>query len=97
MIKESTCQCRRCGFDPWVGEFPWSREWKPTPVFLLGNFHGQKSLVGYSLWGHKELDTTEHTYRDFNKTFVSLRLERIDIFAVKHLLRVSYMPGMDLL
>ena len=47
--------------------------------------------------GHKVSDTTEHTYRDFNKTFVSLRLERIDIFAVKHLLRVSYMPGMDLL
>ena len=35
------------------------REWQPTPVFLPGEFHGQRSLVGYSSWGHKELDTTE--------------------------------------
>ena len=97
MVKESTCQGRRHGFDPWVGELLWSREWQHTPVFLLGNFHGQESLAGYSLWGHKELDMTEHICRDFNKTFVSVRLKRIDIFAVKHLLRVSYMPGMDLL
>ena len=34
---------------------------QPTPVFLLGKPHGQRSLVGYSLWGHKELDMTEHT------------------------------------
>ena len=36
------------GFDPWVGKIPWSRKWKPTPVFLPGKFHGQRSLVGYS-------------------------------------------------
>ena len=62
--KESTCQCRRCkrcGFDPWVGKSPWSRKWKPTPVFLSGKFHGQQSLVGYSPWGRKELDMTKHT------------------------------------
>ena len=35
------------------------REWQPTPVFLPGEFHGQRSLVGYSPWGHKEWDTTE--------------------------------------
>ena len=52
--KESTCQCRKCGFDPWVGKMPWRRKWQPTPVFLAGEFHGQISLVGYSLWGHKE-------------------------------------------
>ena len=41
--------------------FPWSwrRKWQPTPVFLPEEFHGQRSLVGYSPWGHKELDTTE--------------------------------------
>ena len=34
-------------------------KWQPTPVFLLGKFHGQRSLVGYSPWDHKELDTAE--------------------------------------
>ena len=35
------------------------RKWQPTPVFLPGEFHGQRSLMGYSPWGHKESDTTE--------------------------------------
>ena len=56
--KESACQCRRHEFYPWVRKIPWRRKWQPTPVFLLGKSHGQKSLVGYSPWGHKELDTT---------------------------------------
>ena len=58
-------QCRRPEFDPWVGKIPWRREWLPIPVFLLGEFHGERSLVGYSLWGRKESDTTErptHTH-----------------------------------
>ena len=58
-VKESTCQCRRPGFNPCVGKVPWRRDWQPTPVFLPGEFHGQRSLVGYSPWGHKELDITE--------------------------------------
>ena len=37
---------------------PWRREWLPTPIFLLGDFHGQRSLVGYSPWGRKESGTT---------------------------------------
>ena len=60
--KEPACQFRRCkrhGFDPWVGKIPQRRKWQPTSVFLLGNFHGEWSLVGYSPWGHKELDMTE--------------------------------------
>ena len=48
----------RLGFDPWVGKIPWRREWQPTPGFLPGESHGQRSLVGYSPWGHKEWDTT---------------------------------------
>jgi len=40
----------------------WKRKWQPTPAFLLGEFHGQRSLVGYSPWGHRESDTTEHTH-----------------------------------
>ena len=55
--KESTCQCRRPRFDSWLGKTPWRREWIPTPVFLPGEFHGQRSLAGYSPWGLKELDT----------------------------------------
>ena len=44
---------------PWVGKILWRREWQPTPVFLPGEFHGWRNLAGYSLWGRKELDTTE--------------------------------------
>ena len=46
-------------FNPWVGKIPWRRKWLPTPVFLLGESHGQRSLVGYSLWGPKDSDPTE--------------------------------------
>ena len=57
---KSLCQqCRRPYLDPWVGKIPWRRKRQPTPVFLPGKSHGQKSLVGYSPWGCKELDTTE--------------------------------------
>ena len=42
------CQCRRLGFDLWAGKIPLGRKWQPTPVFLPGEFHGQRSLVGYS-------------------------------------------------
>ena len=52
-------QCRRAKFNPWVGKIPWRREWLPTPVSLLGESYGQRSLVGCSPWGHKELDMTE--------------------------------------
>ena len=62
--KESASQCGRCKrheFDPWVEKIPWRREWQPTPVFLPGRPHGQRSLVGSSPWGHKESDTSEAT------------------------------------
>ena len=42
-----------------AGFTPWRREWVPTPVFLPGEFHGQRSLVGYSPWAHEESNTTE--------------------------------------
>ena len=60
--KEAACQCRRYkrhGFDPWVGKIPWRRKWQPAPVFLPGEFHGQRSLAGCSPWGCTESDTTE--------------------------------------
>ena len=46
-------------FNPWVGKIPWRREWLPTSVFLPGEVHEQRNLVGYNPWGHKELNTTE--------------------------------------
>ena len=51
----------RRGFDPWVGKIPWRRAWQPTPVFVPGESHGQRSLVGYHPWSCKELDMTEAT------------------------------------
>ena len=60
--KESACQCRRCkrhGFNPWVGNIPWSRKWQPALVFLPGKSHGQRSLAGCSPQGCKQSDTTE--------------------------------------
>ena len=47
------------GSDPWVRKIPWRRKWQPSPVFLSGESHGQRSPVGCSPWGHKESDTTE--------------------------------------
>ena len=52
---------RETGFHPWVGRSLWRRKGQPTPVFLPGEFHRQKSLAGYSPWGRKELDKTEVT------------------------------------
>ena len=52
-------QCMRHGFNPWVGKLPWRRAWQPTPVFLPGESHGQRSLAGYSPWGCRESDATE--------------------------------------
>ena len=50
---------KRCEFDPWVRRIPWRRAWQPIPVFLPGESHGQRSLVGHSLKGLRESDMTE--------------------------------------
>ena len=67
MGEESTCKSGDTGrheLDPWwagaVGIL-WRRAWQPSPVFLPGETHGQRNLVGYSPQGHKELDMTEVT------------------------------------
>ena len=52
--KEFACNVGDLGSIPWVGKISWRREWLPTPVFWPGEFHGQRSLVGYSLWGLKD-------------------------------------------
>ena len=77
--KESACQCRghkRNRFDPWVRKIPWRRKWQSTPVFLPGKSHGQRSLEGYSPWGHKESDMTEHAH-----TLICIYMPRVSLTA----------------
>ena len=65
MVKNPPKQSRRHKrrrFDPWVGKIPWRRKPQLTPVFSPEKFHRQRSLSGYSPWGHKESDMTEHTH-----------------------------------
>ena len=51
--KESACNAGDLDLSR-VEKMPWGREWMPTPVFLPGESHEQRSLAGYSPWGHKE-------------------------------------------
>ena len=57
--KASAYNARDPGSIPGSGKIPWRKKWQPTPVLLPGKSHGLRSLVGYSPWVHKELDTTE--------------------------------------
>ena len=58
--KDSACNAVDPGSIPGLGRFPGKgNEWLPMPIFLPEEFHGQRSLVGYSPWGHKESDTTK--------------------------------------
>ena len=63
---EYACQCKRYlrrGFNPWARKISWSRQWQPTPVFLPGKFHGQRSLTGFGPWSCRVGPdwATEHT------------------------------------
>jgi len=59
MVKNLPAMQERSGFHLWVGKIPWIRKWQSTPVFLPGESHGQRGLVGYTPWGHKESDMTK--------------------------------------
>ena len=63
VVKDPSCQCRghRCELDPWVGKILWRRLWQPTPVFLPGESHGQRSMLGCGAQSHKEIDMTKAT------------------------------------
>ena len=61
VVKNSFANDGDTGFDPWVGKIPWRRAWRPTPVSLPGESHGQRRLVGCSPWGLRESDVTEAT------------------------------------
>ena len=76
-------QCRRhkrFGFNPWVRKIPWKKTSQPTPVFLPGKPHGQRSLVGYSLLGCKESNMTKHStarcWEIYEKVSLKLRDDR---------------------
>ena len=51
VVKNPPANAGRRRDDPWVRKIPWRREWPPTPVFLPGESHGQRSLAGYCPWG----------------------------------------------
>ena len=59
VVRKSACQCRRCGSDTWVRQILWRRKWQPAPVFLPAQSHGQRSLMGCSPWGPKELNMSD--------------------------------------
>ena len=73
----SVClQCGRPGFDPWVRKIPWRRKWQSTPVLLPGKSHGQRSLVGYSPWGHKlKTKFLPHIYQSTTATNANIEKE----------------------
>ena len=89
--KESACQYGRCKkgrFNPWVEKIPWRRKWQPTPVFLPGQSHGQRCLVGCTTWSHKELETTEHAH-----TCNSAYVERSGLGLIRLVGAVTLQPG----
>ena len=73
--KESACQHRR--HNPWDRKMPWRRKGQPAPVFLPGQSQGQGSLAGYSPWGRKESDTTEHKHTQY-------RIHRCSVYTHAH-------------
>ena len=95
---ESACRCRRYrrgGFSPWVGKISWRRKWQSTAVFLAGEFHAQRSLVGCSPRDREESDVTKHTHthdklshhfklKDHMMIEVTLRMNPLSFFQVIH-------------
>ena len=72
VVKKSTHQYRRLRFHPWVRKILWRRKWQPPPVFLPGESHGQRSLAGYSSWGHKRLRHDLATTEQGSKTSLNV-------------------------
>ena len=70
-------ECGRPRFNPWVRKISWRRKWQPTPVFLPGKSHGQRSQVGCHPWGREESDTTErfHFHFDHELLIVKFRFK----------------------
>ena len=73
MVKKSTCNAGDQSSIPGSGRSFWSRAWQPTPVFLPGESHGQRSLAGYNPWDCKESDMTEGLTLSLSLTSVQRR------------------------
>ena len=84
-------QSRRPGFDPWIGKIPWRREWLSTPVLLPGESHGQRGLVGYCPWGHKESDMAERLMYTHHVIY-NIKENRKKVFLVIKTLRIHFQP-----
>ena len=98
--KESVCQCRRykrVRFYPWAGKIPRRRKWLPAPVFLPGESHGQRSLVGYSPWGvqHQVLDMTEQLTHTHTHTHTHTKC--ISLLSVNAKLKLCSEPSLKVL
>ena len=84
--KESTCQCRGCGFDPWVGEDTWRRKWQPILILLCGKSHEQRSLLDYSLWTQKRVRhdlATKATIAGFITNRILKKLGSVIVFMTR--------------
>ena len=68
----------------------WRRAQQLIPVLLLGKSHGQRSLAGYSPWGHKESDTTEHTHTHTYTVLKVAYLKKVYAFLLFFQFRVLY-------
>ena len=70
------------GFDPWLRKIPQRKKWQLTPIFLPGEVHGQRSLVGFSPWGRKELDTTEQLAHIYHSQifYIEYRFDFLNLF-----------------
>ena len=78
------------------GSTSWRRKWQPTPVFLPGKSHGWRSLVGYSPWGPKEPDTTEHSHTSYSPMLASASAETTDCLYPTVILRLEdHFPTWD--
>ena len=91
--KQSACNARGTGkvsSIPGLGRSPWKRKWQPTLVFLPGKSHEQRSLMGYSLWGQKELEVTERVTLSLHFFHIIIYVDSLcnnfhwGIFYVKH-------------
>ena len=87
-VTKNTPAMQKTQVQSWDWEDPWSRKWQPTPVFFLGKSHGQRSLVGFTPWGHKESDETEQlNSSNSNKRSKQIPGKRNIQMATEHLKR----------
>ena len=77
VAQESTCQCRRFRFDPYVRKILWRRKRKPTLIFLPGKSHGQRTLAGYSLWGCKRVRRDSATKQQWQQQQHTLKRKSV--------------------